>query len=99
MLKTTKNLSISKIKKVSKSLTELRESLRFKKIHSNNIDSVYYQDLDNHDYDNDDYADYDDDEFRKIGSIRKLFKDFDNDYYKPIITDVGRAGRNDNYIE
>ena len=41
----------------------------------------------------------DDDEYRKIGSVRGLFKEFDRDYYKPIRTDSGFAGRNNNYIE
>ena len=34
----------------------------------------------------------------KIGSIGTLFKELDSDYYKPVRTDVGFAGRNDNYI-
>ena len=38
----------------------------------------------------------DDDEYRRIGSIRRLFK---NDYYKPITTDNGFARRRNNYIE
>ena len=67
----------------------------FRKFHGN-IDSVDYEDLDNYDY-NYDFAD--DDEYRKIGSIRTLFKEFDRDYYKPIRTDGGFAGRNNNYIE
>ena len=69
--------------------------MRFKKFRGN-IDSVNYEDLDNYDY-NYDFAD--DDEYRKIGSIRTLFKELDRDYYKPIRTDAGFAGRNDNYIE
>ena len=69
--------------------------MRFKKFRSN-IDSVNFEDLDNYDY-NYDFAD--DDEYRKIGSIRTLFKEFDRDYYKPIRTDGGFAGRNNNYIE
>ena len=69
--------------------------MRFKRFHGN-IDSVNYEDLDNYDY-NYDFAD--DDEYRKIGSIRTLFKEFDRDYYKPIRTDGGFAGRNNNYIE
>ena len=52
------------------------------------IDSVYYEDLDNYDDDDDDnninYYDY---VYRKIGSVRRLFKKFDIDYYKPILTD------------
>ena len=69
--------------------------MRFKKFHGG-IDTVDYDDLDNYD-DNYDFAD--DDEYRKIGSIRRLFKGFDRDYYKPIRTDCGFAGRNNNYIE
>ena len=94
-VKNYENLSISKIKKTNESLTKLKESLKFKKFHGN-IDSVNYEDLDNYDY-NYDFAD--DDEYRKIGSIRTLFKELDRDYYKPIRTDIGFAGRNDNYIE
>ena len=71
--KNKKYLSESEIKKTNKNLTKLKKSLRFKKFRGN-IDSVNYEDLDNYDY-NYDFAD--DDEYRKIGSIRKLFKDFD----------------------
>ena len=35
----------------------------------------------------------DDDKYRKIGSIRTLFREFDSDYYKPIRTDDGFAGK------
>ena len=41
-----KNLSISEIKKLNKSLNELKKSLKFKKSRGN-IDSVNYEDLDN----------------------------------------------------
>ena len=60
-----------------KNLNELKKSLRFKKFHSN-VDSVHYDDLDYYDYNYDaaDTAD-DDDKYRKIGSIRRLFKGFD----------------------
>ena len=67
----------------------------FKKFHGN-IDSADYDDLDNYNY-NFDFAD--DDEYRKIGSIRTLFKEFDRDYYKPIRTDSGFSGKNNNFIE
>ena len=70
--------------------------MRFKKFRGNDLDSVYYEDLGNYDYDD---ADYDDDKYRKIGSIRRLFKSFDTDYYKPIITDRCFDGRENNYIE
>ena len=93
--KNKKYLSESEIKKTNKNLTKLKKSLRFKKFRGN-IDSVNYEDLDNYDY-NYDFAD--DDEYRKIGSIRTLFKELDSDYYKPIRTDGGFAGRNNNYIE
>ena len=66
----------------------------FKKLHSD-IDSVDYDNLDNYDYN---YNFSDDDEYRKIGSIRTLYKEFDRDYYKPIRTD-GSFARNNNYIE
>ena len=60
------------------------------------IDSIDYEDLDSYDYNYDFAAD---DEYRKIGSIRTLFKELDKDYYKPIRTDSGFAERNGNYIE
>ena len=68
--------------------------MRFKKF-CGNIDSVDYEDLDNYDY-HYDFADAD--EYRKIGSIRTLFKELDKDSYTPIRTDSGFAERNDNYI-
>ena len=88
-------LSKSEIKKINKSLNKLKKSLRFKKLHGN-IDSVDYEDLDSYDYN---YDFVDDDKYRKIRSIRTLFKELDRDYQKPIKTDSGFAGRNDNYIE
>ena len=93
--KSKKYLSESEIKKTNRSFTKFEKSLRFTKFHGN-IDSVDYEDLDNFNHNND-FAD--DDEYRKIGRIRTLFKELDRDYYKPIRTDVGFAGRNDNYIE
>ena len=90
ILKTTDFFSVSEIKEARKNLNELKKSLKFIKFHGN-IDSVEYDDLDNYD---DDFVD--DDEYRKIGSIRRLFK---NDYYQPIRTDYGFGGRNSNYIE
>ena len=93
--KNQKHLSESEIEKTNKSLNKLKKCLRFKKFRGN-IDSVDYEDLDNYDY-NYDFAD--DDEYRKIGSIRTLFKEFDRDYYKQIRTDGGFAGKNNNYIE
>ena len=93
-IKNYRYLSASEIKEVGKNLNELKKSLRFKKFHGD-IDSVDYDDLDNYD-DNYDFAD--DDEYRKIGSIRRLFKGFDRDYYVPI-SDDGFDGRRNNYTE
>ena len=95
-LKTKKYLSESGITKTKKNLTKLKKSLRFKKF-CGTLDSLDYEDLDNYDY-NYDFAD--DDEYRQIGRIRTLFKEFDRDYDKPIITtDSSFAGRSNNYIE
>ena len=58
-----------------------------------NIDSVGYEDLDNYD---DNYDFVDDDEYRKIESIKTLFKEIDRDYYKPIRTNDGFARRKNN---
>ena len=94
MIKTIKVFLYQKQKRQA-SLIKLKKSLRFKKFHGN-IDSVNYEDSDNYDY-NYDFGD--DDEYRKIGSIRTLFKELDRDYYKPIRTNGSFAGINYNYIE
>ena len=62
-----------------------KKSLKFKKFYGN-VDSVYYDDVDN-------YDDADDDKYRKIGSIKRLFEEFDKDYYKPIKTDDSFDGK------
>ena len=82
-------LSESEIEEVRKNLNKLNKSLKSKKF-QDNIDSVYFKDLDNYDY-NYDFAD--DDEYRKIGSIRTLFKEFDRDYFKPIRINGGFPGK------
>ena len=87
------HLSTPEIEGSRKNLIELRKSLRFRKFHGD-IDSVDYHDLDNYD---DNYDD--DDEYRKIESVRRLFKEFDRDCYKPIRTDDDFGGRRNNYIE
>ena len=81
------HLSTPEIEGSRKNLIELRKSLRFRKFRGD-IDSVDYHDLDNYD---------DDDEYRKIESVRRLFKEFDRDCYKPIRTDDGFGGRRNNY--
>ena len=43
--------------------------------------------------------DVDDDKYRKIGSVRRLFKEFNRDYYKPTVIDRGFAGEVNNYIK
>ena len=88
-IKNYRHLLTSEIEEARKNLIELRKSPRFKKVHGN-IDSVDYDD-------NYDFAD--DDKYRKIGSVKRLFKEFDRDYYKSIRTNSGFAGRNNNYIE
>ena len=95
-----RDLSAIEIKNARKRLTKLKENLRFKKFYSN-VDSVDYDDLDNYDdnYDFDDDDDDDDDEYKRIGSIKTLFNEFDRDYYKPIRADYGFCGRYNNYIE
>ena len=40
-----------------------------------------------------------DDKHRKSGSVRRLFKEFNRDYYKPTIIDKGFAGEVNYYIK
>ena len=82
-------LSESEIEKVRKNLNKLKKSLKSKKFHGG-IDSVDYEELDN--YDNNYYL-ADDDKYRKNRSIGILFKELYSDYYKPIRTDDGFAGK------
>ena len=85
-IKNYKHLSKSDIEEVRGNLNKFKK-LSFKKFHCN-IDSVDFDDLDNYP-DNYDLAD--DYKYKKIGSIRTLFKEFDRDYYKPIRTNDGFA--------
>ena len=96
-IKNYRYLSESEIKKAGKNLTKLKRSLRFKKFNVG-VDAVDYDNLDNYDY-NYDFADGDKFMKKLMGSIRRLFKGFGRDYYKPIRTDSGFAGRNNNNIE
>ena len=74
-IKNYRHLSVSKIEEARENLNELKKKIEVKKFHGG-IDTVDYDDLDNYD-DNYDFAD--NDEYRKIGSIRRLFKEFDRD--------------------
>ena len=94
-IKNYKHLSKSEVDEVRENLNKLKRFKRFKKFHGD-TDSIDYDHLDNYD---DNYDFPNDDEYRKIGSIRPLFKEFGRDYYKPIRTDDGFAGRRNNYIE
>ena len=97
-IKNYRHLSELEIEEVRKNLNELEKSLMLKKFNDDDdIDSVFYEDLDN--YDGDDFFYPDEDKYRKIERIRAVFKRFDIDYYKPMITDRGFDGRENNYIE
>ena len=95
-IKNYRYFSASEIEEARESLSKLKKSLKLKKFYGN-VDSVDYHDLDNYD-DNYNFADYDD-EYRKNESVRRLFKEFDRDYYKPIRTEYGFGRRENNYIE
>ena len=95
-IKNYRYFSASEIEEARESLNKLKKSLKLKKFYGN-VDSVDYHDLDNYD-DNYNFADYDD-EYRKNESVRRLFKEFDRDYYKPIRTEYGFGGRENNYIK
>ena len=94
-IKNYRYLSELEIEEIRKNFNELEKSLNLK-MPRDDIDSVYYEDL-GEDEDLDECVD--NDKYRKIGSVRRLFKGFDSDYYKPIITDHGYDGTDDNYIK
>ena len=75
-IKNYRHLSELEIEEVRKKFNELEKSLNFKKPH-NNIYCVHYEELDN---DKElDVEDSDDDKCRKIGSVRRLFEEFNRD--------------------
>ena len=84
------------IEKIRKTFNGLEKSLNFKKS-SNNINSVHYEELNKDKELN--VEDADDDKYRKIGSVRKLFEEFNRDYYKPKVIDRGFVGEVNNYIK
>ena len=94
-IKNYRYLSELEIEKIRKNVNGLEKSLNLKKPRDD-IDSVYYEDLDE-DEDLDKYAD--DDKYKKIGSVRRLFKGFDSDYYEPVVIDRGFDERDHYYIK
>ena len=64
------------IEEIRKNFNELEKSLNFKKPR-NDINIVHYEDLDK-DEDPDKDQDAVDDKHRKIGSVKRLFKEFSN---------------------
>ena len=95
-IKNYRYLSELEIEETRKKFNKLDKSLNFKKPR-NNINSMHYEDLDKDK--NSDDEDTDDDKYRKIGSVRRLFKKFNRDYYKPTENDGGFAGEVNNYIK
>ena len=51
------------------------------------INTIHYEDLNSDKELN--LEDADDDKYRKIGSVRRLFEEFNRDYYKPKVIDRG----------
>ena len=95
-IKSYRHPSELEIKEIRKKFNKLEKSLNFKK-RRNNINSIHNEDLDK---DKDpDGEDADDDKYRKTGSVRRLFKKSNRDYYKPTIIDTGFAGEVNNYIK
>ena len=89
-----RHLSELEIEEIRKIFNVLEKSSNLKNP-CDDIDSVYYEDLDkDEDPDGDEDPDKhaDDDKYRKIGSVRRLFKEFNGDYYKPTLIDRGLDG-------
>ena len=63
----------------------------------NNINSIHYEDVNSDKEPN--VEDVDDNQYKKIGSVRRLFEDFNRGYYKPKVIDRGFAGEVNNYIK
>ena len=95
-IKNYRHFSEVELEETRKNFNELEKSLNFKKP-CNNINSVHY-----YDHGNDkepDVEDAGDDKYRKIGSVRRLFEQFNRNYYKPKAIDRGFAGEVNNYIK
>ena len=72
-IKNYRHLSELEIKEIRKKLKKLGKSLNFKKP-LNNINSIHYEDLNIDKKPN--KEDVDDDKYKKIGSVRRLFEEF-----------------------
>ena len=87
-IKNYRHFSEVELEETRKNFNELEKSLK----PCNNINGVHY-------YDHDNAKEPDDDKYRKIGSVRRLFEQFNRNYYKPKVIDRGFAGEVNNYIK
>ena len=95
-IKNYRYLSEIEIEEIRKHFNELEKSLNLKKFHSN-INSVNYEELNKDKELN--VEDADDDRYRKTGSVKRFFEEFNRDCYKPKVIDRGFAGEVNNYIK
>ena len=84
-IKSYRQLSKLEIEEIRKKFNKLEKSLNFKKPRKN-INTINYEDLNIGKELN--VEDADDDEYLKIGSVRRLFKESNRDYYKPRVVEV-----------
>ena len=95
-IKNYRYLSELEIKEIRKKFIKSERSLNLKKPR-NNINSIHYEDLDK---DKDpDGEDADDDKYRKIGSVRRLFKKSHRNYYTQTVIDGVFVGEVNDYIK
>ena len=74
------HLSEIEIEQAIKKFNKLEKSLNFKKPR-NNVNTIHYEDLNSDKELN--LGDADDDKYRKNGTVRRLFEEYNRDYYKP----------------
>ena len=84
-IKSYRQLSKLEIEEIRKKFNKLEKSLNFKKPRKN-INTINYEDLNIGKELK--VEDADDDEYLKIGSVRRLFKESNRDYYKPRVVEV-----------
>ena len=95
-IKNYRHLSELEIEEIRKRFNKLEKSLNFKTPRKN-VNIINYEDLNS---DNElNVEDADDDEYRKIGSVRRFFKELNRDYYKPRVINRGFSGEVNNYIK